>query len=169
MFREPLCTTARPGGWGRLWLRFWATPQMLGGGVEKRNFWGQLNHWGSRDKAKKEKNGVAQSIVNRVLKMGRNNDLQPNVTRLSVACLVPCTAVCALYQTSNTLPHCSGGVGRGTPTMRRHTASGQWEVELLRCTTTLPAGSATPANAMPNCPGVVGVETAAMHCHTARG
>ena len=72
----------------------------------------------------------------------------------------------------------------GTPTMRCHTAWGQWEVELLHCIATVPEGSgqwnscnALPhflgqwnsCNALPHRPKAVGSGTLAMHCHTAWG
>ena len=87
----------------------------------------------------------------------------------------------------NALPHCPGAVGIATPAMHCLTAWGEWTVELLLCTTPLPAGSgrcnscnapphclravgsATPAYALPHCPGAVGSETPVMHCHTAWG
>ena len=67
------------------------------------------------------------------------------------------------------------------------TAWGQWAVELLQCTASLPGGSgqcnscnALPhcpwgsghcnsCNALPHCLGAVGIATPAMHCLTALG
>ena len=62
---------------------------------------------------------------------------------------VNCTALCALDQANqqhtaspprgsgqwnscNALPHCLWAVGIGTPAMHRHTACGQWAVELMQ-------------------------------------
>ena len=41
----------------------------------------------------------------------------------------------------NALPHCLGAVGNATPAMHCLDAWGQWVVELLQCTATLPRGS----------------------------
>ena len=41
----------------------------------------------------------------------------------------------------NALPHCLGSVGGGTPTTHCVTAWGQWAVEPLKCTASLPGGS----------------------------
>ena len=38
----------------------------------------------------------------------------------------------------NALPHCLGAVGRATPAMHYLTAWGQWTVQLLQCTASLP-------------------------------
>ena len=70
-------------------------------------------------------------------------------------CLVLCTAlhcVCpaALHlwavdsgqcNSCNALPHCLGAVGSATPATHCHTAWGQWAVELLQRTASLPGGS----------------------------
>ena len=40
----------------------------------------------------------------------------------------------------NALPHCLGAVGSATSTMHGLTALGQWAVELLQCTASLPCG-----------------------------
>ena len=42
----------------------------------------------------------------------------------------------------NALPHCLGATGGGSSAMHYHTVLGQWALELLQCTTTLPGGSA---------------------------
>ena len=51
------------------------------------------------------------------------------------------------------------------------TAWGQWALQLLQCTASLPGGSGqcNSCNAPPHCPGAVGSETSAMHCRTAWG
>ena len=51
------------------------------------------------------------------------------------------------------------------------TTLGQWAVELLQCTASLPGGSGqrNSCNALPHCLGAVGSETPAMHCLTAWG
>ena len=90
------------------------------------------------------------------------------------------------------LPHCLGAVGGATPAMQRHTATlpvgpqavgsatpathchtacGQWAVELLQCTATLPGGSGrcNSYNAAPHCLWAVGSGTPPTHCHTASG
>ena len=97
----------------------------------------------------------------------------------------------------NALPHRSGAVGSGTPVMRGpiswgdgescpgggrclksgtppmhcHTAWGQWAVQLMQCTTSLPGGSGqwNSCNALPHCLGSVGNAILAVHCHTAWG
>ena len=97
----------------------------------------------------------------------------------------------------HTLPHCLGAVGSGTPAMRGptswgdgescpgggrcqksgppaihcHTAWGQWAVELLQRTASLPGGSGqwNSCYALPHCLGAVGSATPAMHCPTAWG
>ena len=69
----------------------------------------------------------------------------------------------------NALPHCTGAVGSGPRAMHCLTAWGQWPVELLQCTASLPWGSGqwNSCNALPHCPGAVGSGTLAMHCLTA--
>ena len=84
----------------------------------------------------------------------------------------------------NALQHCPGVVGSGSPLMRCHAAwglgsatptmdycgaLGQWAVELVPCTTTLPRGSGelNLCNAQPHFAGAVGSKTLAMHSHTA--
>ena len=80
-----------------------------------------------------------------------------------------------------------GAVGTATPAMHCLTAWGQWTVQLLQCTASLPLGSrecnscnALPhcpggsghcnsCNALPHCLGAVGGATPAMHCLTAWG
>ena len=41
----------------------------------------------------------------------------------------------------NTLPHCLGAVGSGTPAMHCLTAWGRWAVQLPQCTASLVGGS----------------------------
>ena len=55
----------------------------------------------------------------------------------------------------NARPHCLGAVGSATPAMHCLTAWGQWAVERLSCTTTLPGGSGqwNSCNALPHCLG----------------
>ena len=50
-------------------------------------------------------------------------------------------------------------------------ACGEWAMELLQCTATLPVGSGlwNSCNALPNCLGAVGSGTAARHRQTACG
>ena len=50
-------------------------------------------------------------------------------------------------------------------------AWGQWAVEALSCTATLLRGSGqcNSCNALPRCLGAVASATPAMHCHTTRG
>ena len=54
----------------------------------------------------------------------------------------------------------------GILAMHCHTAWGQWVVELLQCTATLPEGSGqwNFCNVLPRCLGAVGSATPAMHC-----
>ena len=51
------------------------------------------------------------------------------------------------------------------------TAWGQWAVELLQCTASLPGGSGqrNSCNALPHCLGALGSATSAIHCRTALG
>ena len=51
------------------------------------------------------------------------------------------------------------------------TAWGEWAVQLLQCTASLPGGSGhcNSRNALPHCPRAMGSETPAMHCRTASG
>ena len=51
------------------------------------------------------------------------------------------------------------------------TAWGQWVVQLLQCTTSLPWGSGqwNSCNALPHCLGAVGSGPLAMHCLTVWG
>ena len=85
------------------------------------------------------------------------------------------------------LPHCLGAVGSGTPAIHCLTAWGQWAVELLQRTASLPWGSGqwnschtlphcpggsgqwNSCNAPPHCLGAAGSGTPAMHCPTAWG
>ena len=55
--------------------------------------------------------------------------------------------------------------------MHRLTTWGQWAVQLLQCTASLPGGSGpcSCCYALPNCLGAVGRGNPAMHCHTAWG
>ena len=64
-----------------------------------------------------------------------------------------------------------GAVGGGAPAMHCHIACGQWAVQLLQCTASLPRGSGqwNSCNALPHCLGVVGTITPIMHCLTAWG
>ena len=89
----------------------------------------------------------------------------PPQTGLSLCILVAVT-VHAMFQKVRW-----GVVGSGTPAMHRHTAWGQWAVELLQCTATLPVGSGqwNSSNAPPHCLGAVGTGTPAKHSHTACG
>ena len=51
------------------------------------------------------------------------------------------------------------------------TAWGQWAVQLLQCTASLPWGSGqwNSCSALPHCPGAVGNGTPVVHCLTALG
>ena len=71
----------------------------------------------------------------------------------------------------NALPHCLGAVGSATPAMHYPTAWGQWAVQILQCTASLPGGSGqcNSCNALPHCLGAVDSATSAMHCLTAWG
>ena len=72
-------------------------------------------------------------------------------------------------QLPNALPHCLGAVGTAAPAMQCLTAWGQWAVQLLQCTASLPEGSGrcSSRNAVPRCRGAVGSAAPAMHCLTA--
>ena len=64
-----------------------------------------------------------------------------------------------------------GAVGSLTPAMHCLTALGQWAVQLLQCTASLPRGSGqcNSCTTLPHCPGAVGSATPAMHCLAAWG
>ena len=69
---------------------------------------------------------------------------------------------------------CPGGCSclkSGSPVMRCHTAWGQWAVQILHCTASLPGGSGqwNSCDAPPHCAGAMGSATPAMHCLTAWG
>ena len=68
-------------------------------------------------------------------------------------------------------PHCLGAVDGATPAMHCRTAWGQWAVQLVQCTASLPWGSGqwNSCNALPHCLGAVDSATPAMHCLTALG
>ena len=53
--------------------------------------------------------------------------------------------------------------------MHYPTAWGQWAVQILQCTASLPGGSGqcNSCNALPHCLGAVDSATPAMHCLTA--
>ena len=76
-----------------------------------------------------------------------------------------------MRDSNKALPHCLGVVGSGTPATHRLTARGQWAVEPLQCTTSLPRGHEQlgSCNALPHCPGALGSGTPATHCLTAWG
>ena len=56
------------------------------------------------------------------------------------------------WTSCNTLPHCLGALGSGTPAMHCLTAWGQKVVQLLQGTASLPGGSGqwTSCNALPH-------------------
>ena len=64
-----------------------------------------------------------------------------------------------------------GAVDSATPAMHCLTAWGQWAVQLLQCTASLPGGTGhrNSCNALPHCLGAVDSATPAMHCLTALG
>ena len=66
---------------------------------------------------------------------------------------------------SNAPPHCIGAVGGATLAMQCHTARGQWAVQLLHCTASLPGGSGqwNFCNALTRSLGALGGATGAMH------
>ena len=68
-------------------------------------------------------------------------------------------------------PSALGAVGSGTPAIHCLTARGQWAVQLLQCTASLPWGSGqwNSCNALPHCLGAVGSATPAIQCRTAWG
>ena len=90
------------------------------------------------------------------------------------------------WTSCNTLPHCLGAVGSGPPPIQCVSAWGQWAVDLLQYTASLPGGSGqwtscntaslprgsgqwTSCNTLPHCLGVVGSGPPAIHCPTAWG
>ena len=102
-------------------------------------------------------------------------------------CTVPLPGGSGQCNSCNALPHCLGAVdsaappmhcltalgavGSRTHAMHRLTAMGQWAVEILQCTASLPGGSGqcNSCNALPHCLGAVGSVTPAMHRLTAVG
>ena len=94
---------------------------------------------------------------------------------------------CLKTELSQAVSYCLAAVGSATPTMHYLTArgnwavellsctvsipGGQWAVELLQCSTALPGGSGqcNSCDASPHCLGAVGSATPAMHCHDAWG
>ena len=58
----------------------------------------------------------------------------------------------------NALLHCLRAVGSGIPATHCLTAWGQWAVQLLQCSATLPGGSreCNSCNALPHCVGALG-------------
>ena len=105
----------------------------------------------------------------------------------AVGSVTHCQAAWGQCNSCNALPRCLGAVGSGTPAMRCLTAWGQWAVELLQRTASLPWGSGqwnschtlphcpggsgqwNSCNALPHCLGAAGSGTPAMHCPTAWG
>ena len=70
--------------------------------------------------------------------------------------------------------HCLTAWGQWAVQLLQCTASlpwGQWAVELLQCTASLTwrTGQWNSCNALPQCLGAVGTETSAMHCLNAWG
>ena len=102
-------------------------------------------------------------------------------------CIASLSGGSGQWNCCNALPHCPWAVGSATPAMHCLTARGQWAVQLLQCTASLPSGqwavqllqcsaslaggSVQPnsSNTLPHCPGAVGNGTPAIHCHTAWG
>ena len=75
------------------------------------------------------------------------------------------------WNSCNALPDCLGAVGSGPPAIHCPTAWGQWAVQFLQCTASLPGGSGqcNSCNTLPHCLGAVGSGPPAMHCPTAWG
>ena len=77
-----------------------------------------------------------------------------------------------LLRTScDTLPHCLGTVGSASASMHRPNAWGQWAVDLLQYTASLPGGRGQwiSCNTLPHCLGAVGSGLPATDCLTAWG
>ena len=74
---------------------------------------------------------------------------------IGLQCTAPLPGGSGQWNSCNSLPHCLGVVGNGTPATHCHTAwgSGQWN----------------SCNALPYCMGAVGSGTPVMHCLTAWG
>ena len=67
-------------------------------------------------------------------------------TKLSCNALRCCLGGSGQRNFCNALLHCLGAVGSATPAIPRHPVLGEWAVELLPCTASLPrVGSGTPA------------------------
>ena len=62
-------------------------------------------------------------------------------------------------------------MGSGTPAIHCHTARGQWVVDILRCTATLPGSNrqCNSCNAQPQCLGAMGKEPLVSTCTLAAG
>ena len=82
-----------------------------------------------------------------------------------------CTVALGQCCSADTCARSQEAVGSGTPSMHCHTARGQWAVELLQCTASVPGGSGqwNCCNALPHYPRAVGSGTAAMHRPTRSG
>ena len=102
-----------------------------------------------------------------LLPEGKGRDVYPRVQVNGWGCVCCVRAVCSC----NTLPHCLGAVGSGTPAIHCRTAWGQWAGKFLHCTAAPPGGSGrcNSCNALPHCLGAVGSGTPAIHRLTARG
>ena len=91
---------------------------------------------------------------------------------LEVFILVPGHQLCGgsgHCNSCNTLPHCLGALGSGTPAMHRFTAWGQLAVQLVQCTASLPGGSGQwySRTKVPRCMGAAGTGTLVTRCLTA--
>ena len=75
------------------------------------------------------------------------------------------------WNSCNALPHCLGAVGSGPPAIHCPTAWGQWAVQFLQCTASLPGGSGqcNSYNTLPHCLGAAGSGPPSIHRLTAWG
>ena len=83
---------------------------------------------------------------------------------IGLQCTAPLPGGSGQWNSCNSLPHCLGVVGNGTPATHCHTAWGQWAVELLQRTALLHGGSGqwNSCNALSHRLGAVGSGTPAM-------
>ena len=84
-------------------------------------------------------------------------------------CTAPMPGGSGQWTSCNTLPHCLGAVGSGTPAIHCLTAWGQWAVDLLHYTAPVPWGSGqlTSCITLPHCLGAAGSGPPSTHCPTA--
>ena len=84
---------------------------------------------------------------------------------LQYSASLPCSGQ---WNSCNTVPRCLGAAGTAVHVMQGPSAWGQWAVQLLQCTASLPwsGGPWNSCDTPPHCPGALGCATPAIHCLT---